>query len=417
MKISVVQPGARLHYAMPAVFAKAGLLERLYTDLHADHAALQLADKLLPDRAKPRALRRLFGRRLPQDLPAQLVHDRPMETLLRTGAAMAGFSGAGPACVTQSLLADLERAPLGEGDVVYTVIINEDIDTMRRLKERGVKIVHECIIGPDVGPLLIEEHRRFPDLGPAPDEQAVSQGRARDAEKYAVSDLVLVPSHFTEKAVVELAPKNTAIAQVPYGFELGAFAGANTPIPGRALCVGTVGRRKGHPDLAAAARLLAQKNSRAKIRVVGPDNSGISAHPAMAGPDYVGQVPRSVVAQEYGSADFFVLPTICDSFGIVIVEAMAMGLPVITTENCGDIVRDGVDGFVVPIRDPNTLAARIEELTEDRDLRDRMSQAARERALSFNQDAYSQRLLAAMQRFARPETFQAGATPLTPAMV
>lgn len=401
MQITVIQPGARLHYAMPTAFAQAGMLRALYTDLHSDHTLLRLADRLLPSWARSKALHRLFGRRLPAGLPAQLVHDRPLETLARTAVAMAGFSSQGPHHVTRSLLSDLERAPLGEGDVVYTVIINEDIEVMQRLKDRGVKIVHECIIGPDVGLLLLEEHRRFPSLGPAPDADIIAAGRARDALKYDVADLILVPSTFTEAAVRELASADAAIALVPYGFDLRGFTRETCPEPGRALAVGSVGRRKGHPDLAAAARLLTQRGSRAKVRVVGPAEEAILDHPAMQGPDYVGPVPRTQVAQEYARADFFVLPTICDSFGIVIVEALAAGLPVITTPNCGDIVRNGVEGFVVPVRDPETLAARIEELTEDRALRDRMSQAARARSLDFSQKAYGERLLGAIHGLTR----------------
>lgn len=396
MRVFVIQPGARLHYAMPKAFAQAGMLRTLYTDLHADHRFLRIADRLLPGRVRPKALHRLFGRRLPVGLPASLVKDRPFETLARTAVAMAGFPAQGPSRVTRSLLGDLERAHLGQGDVVYTVIINEDIDVMRRLKDQGVRIVHECIIGPDVGPLLIEEHHRFPELGPAPDVHAIMDGRARDAKKYALSDLVLVPSRFTEKAVAELAPEGTTIANVPYGFEIEAFSEDGCPEPGRVLCVGSVGRRKGHPDLAAAARLLAQRGSCAKVRVVGPGEEDIIHHPLMAGPDYVGQIPRSLIVDEYRRADLFALPTICDSFGIVIVEAMAMGLPVVTTPNCGDIVRDGVDGFIVPIRDPKAIADRISEIVENRDLRERMAQAARQRALEFSLQSYSDRLLQAV---------------------
>jgi glycosyltransferase involved in cell wall biosynthesis len=116
----------------------------------------------------------------------------------------------------------------------------------------------------------------------------------------------------------------------------------------------------------------------------------------MRGPRYVGQVPRALVAEEFRRADVFVLPTICDSFGIVLVEAMAMGVPVITTPNCGDVVRDGVEGFVVPPRDSRTLAERIRQVVEDRDLRERMSQRARERVQEFSLASYSARLVRVM---------------------
>jgi glycosyltransferase involved in cell wall biosynthesis len=57
------------------------------------------------------------------------------------------------------------------------------------------------------------------------------------------------------------------------------------------------------------------------------------------------------------------------------------------------VVRDGVEGFIIPEKDPEALANRIEELVENRDLRDRMAIAARERAKNYTWDKYAERLL------------------------
>lgn len=392
MKVSVVQPGARLHYAVPAILARAGVLTRLYTDLHADHWWLRAADHLLPTVARTKAVHRLFGRRLPEGLPSRLVADRPLETLARTLACQTNAAAA----ISRGLLADLERSPLGPNDTIYTVLVNEDIETMARLKDRGVRIVHECIIGPDVGLHMLDENRRFPGLETAPNADAVVNGRARDRKKYEAADIVLVPSEFTRQAVAELAPESTAVISVPYGLDLSGFELSATPEPGRVLAVGSVGLRKGHPDLAAAARLLKKQGSSAYVRVVGPLQESFTRHPLLAGPEYVGQIPRAQVPKEFARADVLAFPTICDSFGLVMLEAMAMGVPVVCSSNCGDVVRDGVDGFVVPIRDPEALAKAIDRIVSDRSLREAMSANARERVLDFSLDAYGARLLAAL---------------------
>jgi glycosyltransferase involved in cell wall biosynthesis len=73
-------------------------------------------------------------------------------------------------------------------------------------------------------------------------------------------------------------------------------------------------------------------------------------------------------------------------------EAMACGLPVITTQNSGSIVRDGKDGFVVPIRDSQALAERVEELLLDRDRLSAMSRSALDRIESFTLEKYGQQL-------------------------
>ena len=107
-------------------------------------------------------------------------------------------------------------------------------------------------------------------------------------------------------------------------------------------------------------------------------------------------MPRSQVQEEFHQADIFVLPTLADSFGLVHLEAMACGVPVITTPHCGAVVRDGVDGFIVPIRDAVALADRIQQLLEDRPLRNQMGASAKLRAKEFTWARYGERLLAAL---------------------
>ena len=168
-RVSVIQPGARLHYAVPEVFARNGMLYRLHTDLHAEHLPLRLIDKIIPKFARAKAIQRLLGRRLPQSLPSKLVRDHPIETISTEVLGRILPARFRPSPPLGSLLRALESSELNAGDVVYSVIINEDIETMRRMKDRGIKLVHECIIGPDIGLLLIEEHNRFPNLIPPPD--------------------------------------------------------------------------------------------------------------------------------------------------------------------------------------------------------------------------------------------------------
>ena len=116
-------------------------------------------------------------------------------------------------------------------------------------------------------------------------------------------------------------------------------------------------------------------------------------------PTYLGQVPRSQIQEEFCRADLFVLPTLAEGMALVHLEAMACGVPVITTPNCGSVVRDGIDGFIVPIRDAQALADRMQQLLEDRSLRARMGAAARERARDFTWQRYGERLLDALGVF------------------
>ena len=94
----------------------------------------------------------------------------------------------------------------------------------------------------------------------------------------------------------------------------------------------------------------------------------------------------------YRRSSVMVFPSLTEGFGRVTLEAMACGVPAVTTENAMGIVEDGVSGFVVPIRDPKALKEKIEYFFKNEDARARMGIAAREAALrkpSFAQSAWS----------------------------
>jgi glycosyltransferase involved in cell wall biosynthesis len=118
--------------------------------------------------------------------------------------------------------------------------------------------------------------------------------------------------------------------------------------------------------------------------------------PLFEGPTYIGQVPRVQVREEFAQGDVFAFPTLSEGFGLAHLEAMACGMPVITTPRCGSAVRDGVDGFVVPIRDALAVADRVEQVVRDRALRDRMSHEARKRAREYSWAHYSRAMFEAI---------------------
>jgi glycosyltransferase involved in cell wall biosynthesis len=99
------------------------------------------------------------------------------------------------------------------------------------------------------------------------------------------------------------------------------------------------------------------------------------------------------MAAHYRWADVLVLPSICEGSATVCYEALAAGLSVITTPNAGSVVRDGLDGFVVPIRDARALAEKLEQLASDPRLLADMSASAAARACEFTIAGYAERLL------------------------
>jgi phosphatidylinositol alpha-mannosyltransferase len=141
------------------------------------------------------------------------------------------------------------------------------------------------------------------------------------------------------------------------------------------LFVGRLEPRKGLEYLVRAFLRLKPAVPRLRLLVVGRDDRGqqdkaMAMVPPRLRPDlvFVGSVPQADLPSYYASADVFCAPSLGgESFGIVLAEAMAVGLPVVCSDIGGyrDVVRDGADGLLVPPRDPEALAEALAGLLDN----------------------------------------------------
>jgi glycosyltransferase involved in cell wall biosynthesis len=120
---------------------------------------------------------------------------------------------------------------------------------------------------------------------------------------------------------------------------------------------------------------------------------------APANMSFIGPVTRDRVSSLYQSADLFVFPTLSDGFGITQLEAMAHGLPVIATPNCGEVVEHGLNGLIVPPRNANALAEAILAIVCDAKRFESMAAAATETAGRFSVQVLSGRLRSLLDEF------------------
>ena len=217
-----------------------------------------------------------------------------------------------------------------------------------------------------------------------------------DARKVCrLTDIFIAPSEFVIEGLTAFDVPLEKCHIVPYAVNDAWFDIQNNPQPGRILFVGSAELRKGIHILGMAARKLSRHNYEFKIA---GGVSGLIRHAEITQKlNFLGRVPRTEIQQEYTSADIFVLPSFAEGSAEVVDEALAAGLPVITTNAAGSVVRDGVEGYIVPEGDVEALANRIEEVIENRELRNRMAIAARERAKDYTWDKYAQRLLSVFQ--------------------
>jgi glycosyltransferase involved in cell wall biosynthesis len=155
-----------------------------------------------------------------------------------------------------------------------------------------------------------------------------------------------------------------------------------------------VGLRKGIAYAVETARLLGRA---AEFRWVGavdllPDTrSHVERYVQLTG-----AVPRNQILPHFEWADVFFLPSVCEGSATVIYEALISGLPVITTPNTGSIVAEGVNGFIVPTRDEQAMAERLQRLHLDRGMLHKMQEAARRSWEVASLESYQRRLLQAL---------------------
>jgi glycosyltransferase involved in cell wall biosynthesis len=213
-------------------------------------------------------------------------------------------------------------------------------------------------------------------------------------------DWYLCPSEAVRNDLVtHWGVKRERAVVVPYGVDAQWLERKPSPTQGRVLFVGTADLRKGIHYLAMAAEKLAGRGGVYEFRIAGNVQPSVARQSVCRHLEFLGRVPRDRIAEEFAAADVFVLPSLAEGSAEASYEALASGVPVITTGASGSVVRDGVEGRIVPERDPASVAAAIEELVEDRTKRERMSAAARKRAMEFTWEKYGERLIATLKSF------------------
>jgi phosphatidylinositol alpha-mannosyltransferase len=199
--------------------------------------------------------------------------------------------------------------------------------------------------------------------------------------------------------------------RIPNGVDVGAWARAE-PRPDllgapAILFCGRLDRRKGFRFAVRAFARLARERPDLRLVVAGdgPERAALSGlEPQVRGRvRMLGAVPNAELPPVHAACAAYAGAAIGgESFGVVLVEAMAAGLPVVASDIPGyrEVVRDGVDGLLVPPADAGALAAGLGRVLDDPELAARLRQAGRERARSFDWEVVVDRLEAVYRRVA-----------------
>ncbi|MFZ2450469.1 MAG: glycosyltransferase family 4 protein [Methylovulum miyakonense] len=214
-------------------------------------------------------------------------------------------------------------------------------------------------------------------------------------EKILAADFIFCISHYARSQVMKLSPVQ-AWAKLDV-CRLGVDPERFTPTPKikvncqcELLCVGRLTSAKGQAILLEAVAALQRQQVPVRLTLVGmgPDGQSLKAYAGQLGISgqvrFTGAVDQDHILGYYQTADIFVLPSFAEGLPVVLMEAMAMEIPCITTAITGvpELIQNGEDGLLVAASDCEGLTAAIRRLASDPDLRRTIGQAGRNKVLA-----------------------------------
>jgi len=283
--------------------------------------------------------------------------------------------------------------------------------TFREAKNRGLKCFYDLPIGywRAARTLLLEEAEREPAWASTLIGNEDSEAKtARKDEELALADTVFVASSYTLQTLAQVPHLRAPVVVLPYGAPPRPLHAPRrlTREPNgrlRAIFVGSLGQRKGLSYLFDACRSL---GSGVELTVIGtpPLEPCRALNDELKRVRWIPSCPHAQVLEEMATHDVFVFPSLFEGFGLVLLEAMAMGLPVITTAHTAgpDLMTDGKEGFIVPIRSAAAIEEKLDLLRKEPERIEAMGSRAAARASTFTWEAYGSRLAAKVAEACQP---------------
>ncbi len=397
-KAVVALAGARDHYQLPLALAEGDLLDSLITDLYLplDVAWVrqiirgnfrQLAYKRYQAGLKSQQVTSLlsaFGASLISQAYSRALprFNRTKDTLLGR-ATRARAIERRSAIFTYSYYARSAFAqPFDELPYRFLFQVHPNTYGARRLLSEELSLV----------PQGAASLRREYELSLS-DEQY-----AEFAQETASANGLVVASSFTAQMLVNEGIPRERIFVTPYGVDLTRFSPRQSaPDPTQPLTImflGQLVQRKGLSYLLEAIRLL--KTRQVRLLLCGHgfvDHDLLSYYADVPQELHLGR-PYSEVLDLMRGSDVFVFPSLLEGFGLVLLESMACGVPIIASTNtvAPDLIDQGKQGFIVPIRSPETIAERLDWAIDHRAELAAMGNAAAARAQRFTWEHFREQV-------------------------
>lgn len=274
---------------------------------------------------------------------------------------------------------------LKKGDIFHAW--DFPLEAFRKAKEKGMITIKDYCMANLEGASKI---------GKLEDIKGQYKMPERERKCYDYIDYFFVASPFNYESMIAYGVPREKLFLVPYGVDINQFYPVKRKEDGKfkILFLGTINRRKDVPSLLEAVHLTGKKNI--ELVLVGSVDPSIkdvlNDYKKLINLEVKGFVKHDKINELYNNADIFIFPSLRESSAKIIYEALASGLPVITTYNTGSVIEDDKQGFIVPTKSPESIKDRILFLYNNPEERKKMSKAARRLAENYTWEDYGERV-------------------------
>ncbi|KAF7780797.1 hypothetical protein PMAN_a1893 [Pseudoalteromonas marina] len=389
-KFTVSCMGSRERYSLPLALNVAGKLNYLYTDIYMPY----WATKATPMFNGSPAIKALLCRNH-KDLPWSKVRQqfilgldfraktRKAKTLAEKQQLLIYYGGKYAKTVGSQI-------KHGENLIAFT---GGALESMRASKDTGGTVILDQV---DPGlaewELIQEETAKYSDWGANSSSGHWNKGfQERVKSELEIADEIIVNSEYSKKSIEYWGvDKKITVLPIASSISRQQRININTDRPLRLLCLGNVSIRKGVHYAVAAVDRLVKQGFKVELVLAGELLVEKSKLQEFSGHKYIGTVASNDIPTLIDSVDVLLFPTLSDGFGMVQVEAISRGTPVISSAACAQIIENNKSGFVIQKMSVDAIEECIEKYCNDRELLSHHSKEAYLRSEIYTQQQYNQ---------------------------
>ncbi|WP_081908896.1 glycosyltransferase [Ferriphaselus sp. R-1] len=399
IKIAISCLGSRERYGMPAALQQQGHLDVLYTDLYVPNSLSKF--RKLPGVGN--GIASLLGRNHP-DIPSSKVQtysrlglelrvqvrrarhlNEQLSLLMKYGAIFADYVGED---VVQRKLDML---------IAFTGAAKETFEALQQAGSSTLRILDQVDPGLNDYLLIHDECNKFSAWGEG-EEQLNVEYFDRVKDEINLADHLIVNSTYSRDMIQSwLGERSISVLPIPSSFERKQKTEINRNKRLKVLFLGTLSLRKGVHYALEAVEQMRHSGRDVSLTLAG----GCRIEPRMLSKfkssNYLGPVPSNVVQSLLDSHDVLLFPTLSEGFGIVQVEAISRGVPVIATKNCGQVIEDGISGLIIDAMSTEAIITSLSRYYHNRELLAEHSRNAYLRSEFFTIENYAVQLIKCLE--------------------